>query len=112
GGVYAKRYVREDGGCRMGEVRYRQQYSGRYEHPGWTPARDPAPFHFDVSRIGKPILGVPAPSPASTAPTFATLATRMADLAGRAQRLNDEIEVTNLQHAYGYYVDRKMWDDV
>ena len=36
----------------------------------------------------------------------------MADLAARAQRLNDEIEVTNLQHAYGYYVDRKMWDDV
>ena len=36
----------------------------------------------------------------------------MADLAARAQRLSDEIEVTNLQHAYGYYVDRKMWDDV
>ena len=36
----------------------------------------------------------------------------MADLAARAQRLSDEIEVTNLQHAYGYYVDRKMWDNV
>jgi hypothetical protein len=36
----------------------------------------------------------------------------MADIAARAQRLNDEIEVTNLQHAYGYYLDRKMWDDV
>ena len=36
----------------------------------------------------------------------------MADLATRAQRLSDEIEVTNLQHAYGYYLDRKMWDDV
>ena len=36
----------------------------------------------------------------------------MADLTARAQRLSDEIEVTNLQHAYGYYVDRKMWDDV
>ena len=36
----------------------------------------------------------------------------MADLAARAQRLHDEIEVTNLQHAYGYYADRKMWDDV
>jgi hypothetical protein len=36
----------------------------------------------------------------------------MADLSARAQRLADEIEVTNLQHAYGYYVDRKMWDDV
>jgi hypothetical protein len=36
----------------------------------------------------------------------------MADLAARTERLSDEIEVTNLQHAYGYYVDRKMWDDV
>jgi hypothetical protein len=27
-------------------------------------------------------------------------------------RLNDEDSVRNLQHAYGYYVDRKMWDDV
>ena len=36
----------------------------------------------------------------------------MADLTARAQRLSDEIEITNLQHAYGYYVDRKMWDDV
>ena len=36
----------------------------------------------------------------------------MADLTARARRLSDEIEITNLQHAYGYYVDRKMWDDV
>jgi hypothetical protein len=36
----------------------------------------------------------------------------MADLAARTRRLSDEIEVTNIQHAYGYYVDRKMWDDV
>jgi hypothetical protein len=36
----------------------------------------------------------------------------MADLAARGQRLSDEIAITNLQHAYGYYVDRKMWDDV
>jgi hypothetical protein len=40
------------------------------------------------------------------------LAKRLSDLAARAQRLSDEIEITNLQHAYGYYVDRKMWDDV
>jgi hypothetical protein len=28
------------------------------------------------------------------------------------QRLNDETDVQNLQHSYGYYLDRKMWDDV
>jgi hypothetical protein len=45
-------------------------------------------------------------------PTLAALSVRMANLASRALRLADEIEITNLQHAYGYYVDRKMWDDV
>ena len=81
--------------------------------PAGPPRRQPAPFHFDASRVGKPILDVPAPRDAQpTPPTVAALAKRMADLAARAQRLSDEIEITNLQHAYGYYVDRKMWDDV
>ncbi len=35
-----------------------------------------------------------------------------ADLAARAQRLADEQEVENLQKIYGYYYDRRMWDDV
>ena len=26
--------------------------------------------------------------------------------------MNDEDKVRNLQNAYGYYMDRKMWDDV
>src|SRR5690606_17329361 len=33
-------------------------------------------------------------------------------LAARLQQLADETEVQNLQHAFGYYLDRKMWDDV
>jgi hypothetical protein len=33
-------------------------------------------------------------------------------LAARAQALRDEEAVRNLQNAYGYYVDFKMWDDV
>jgi hypothetical protein len=55
---------------------------------------------------------VPEPARASTPQTLDALAKRTADLAARAQRLSDEIEITNLQHAYGYYVDRKAWDDV
>jgi len=34
---------------------------------------------------------------------------RAADLVRRAQRLEDEQAVMNLQHAYGYYLDRGMW---
>jgi hypothetical protein len=120
GGIYENQYVLEDGVWKIQEVRYVPEYSGRYDDPGWTATRQTTPFHFDASRVGKPILDVPvravsavegparAPSPA----TLATLATRMAALASRAQRLSDEIAITNLQHAYGYYVDRKMWDDV
>ncbi len=35
-----------------------------------------------------------------------------AQLAQRVQRLNDELAVQNLQHSLGYYIDRKLWDDV
>jgi hypothetical protein len=124
GGIYENEYVRENGVWKFKDVRYLPQYSGRYDDPGWTATNQPTPFHFDAARVGKPILDLPERAPArsgvaasasAVAPapaTLATLAQRMADLSARAQRLSDEIEVTNLQHAYGYYVDRKMWDDV
>jgi hypothetical protein len=67
--------------------------------------------------VGAPIADGPRTLGTATAtggapPTVETLTRRVTDLSGRAQRLADEIDVTNLQHAYGYYVDRKMWDDV
>lgn len=37
---------------------------------------------------------------------------RTADLARRAQRLEDEQAIENLQKIYGYYVDRRMWDEI
>ena len=115
GGVYENQYVRENGVWKMREVRYLPQYSGRYEDPGWKATNELAPFHYDASRVGQPILesGLVARGARLVADaTLATLAKRMADLSARAQRLSDEIEVANLQHTYGYYVDRKMWDDV
>jgi hypothetical protein len=117
GGVYENQYVRENGVWKFKDVRYLPQYSGRYEDPGWKATNEPAPFHYDASRVGTPILdaGLAARGArldAAEPPTFGALATRVADLAARGQRLGDEIEVTNLQHAYGYYVDRRMWDDV
>ena len=112
GGVYENQYVLENGVWKIKEVRYLPQYSGRYEAPGWTPTREPTPFHFVASSVGRPILDLPESVRPSSPPTLTALARRMADLAVRAQRLSDEIDVANLQHAYGYYVDRKMWDDV
>jgi hypothetical protein len=112
GGVYENEYVRERGVWKIKEIRYLGQYGGRYEDPGWTPTTTPTPFHFDVTRVGRPVLDLPAPGPQAPAPTLDVLKAQLADVAGRVQRMTDEIDVTNLQHAYGYYVDRKMWNDV
>ncbi|HEV8396261.1 MAG TPA: nuclear transport factor 2 family protein [Vicinamibacterales bacterium] len=121
GGIYENSYVRENGVWKMQDVRYLPQYGGRYEAPGWTATNGPTPFHFDAARVGKPILDVTTAAAGAASTVGAAfrrpvpivdLGKRMADLAARAQRLSDEIEVTNLQHAYGYYADRKMWDDV
>jgi hypothetical protein len=113
GGVYENAYVRERGVWKFQEVRYYPQYSGRYEAPGWSPTKAATPFHFDAAAVGATsIPAAAAQRPASSPPTLASLAARLTELAARAQRLGDEIEITNLQHAYGYYADRKMWDDV
>ena len=114
GGVYENQYVRENGVWKFKEVRYFPQYSGRYEDPGWTATQraDAVPFRRVARRQTRSSTCPSRARAERTPPTLAALARRMADLAARAQRLSDEIEVTNLQHAYGYYVDRKMWDDV
>ena len=39
-------------------------------------------------------------------------ATALAALEQRISVMNEEDKVRNLQNAYGYYMDRKMWDDV
>ena len=111
GGIYDNQYVRENGVWKFKEVRYFPQYSGRYEDQGWTATKGPQPPLLDPARVGQPIpdLTIAAQSPILDLPALVKLVT---DLSARAQRLSDEIDVTNLQHAYGYYADRKMWDDV
>jgi hypothetical protein len=112
GGVYQNQYVRENGVWKFKEVRYLPQYSGRYENPGWTPAKDDAPFDFDDSIPadgGFRLNAAEAAGAAEPAEPLSALGQRVADLAARAERLHDEIELTNLQHTYGYYVDRRMW---
>ncbi len=55
------------------------------------------------------------PNPGSHPEPRADLGTPTADLASLAKKiglLTDEIEVQNLQRAYGYYVDKSLWDEV
>jgi hypothetical protein len=113
GGVYENEYLLENGVWKISDLHYYSRYGGRYEQPGWTADKGTVPIHYDPARAGTPVLeNANPPASAETSPTLATLSRRLADLMRRAQLLNDEAEVENLQHIYGYYVDRKMWDDV
>ena len=111
GGIYENEYVLDNGAWKISRVRYFEQYKGTYDDYGHkAPATWGIPYHFDALHVGvtipKSALDV-APPASKLAP-----AARLASLAQRVQRLQDETEVQNLQHSYGYYLDRKLWDDV
>ena len=107
GGVFENDYVRADGRWLIGSYHFYPQYAGPYE-TGWTnwQGRDLAmlPYHFTPDQSG-----IPIPPPVGTA--SASKAT-LAELEERIAVMNDESLVRNLQAAYGYYVNRRMWDDV
>jgi hypothetical protein len=130
GGLYENDYVLEADVWKISELRTNTQFSGSYAN-GWTnppPASTQPgdicenylvndctiPFHFDAVRAGAPL----GPATASVSPatmsvqSIEALSAQVAGVEQRVTRLVDESEVINLQHAYGYYFDRKRWDDV
>ncbi len=107
GGVFENEYVREDGKWKIRLHHFFPQYDGPYE-TGWHNWKGQdvgiLPYHFTPDEAG-----IPIPAPVGTAPkTKATLA----ELEERLAIMNDEALVRNLQASYGYYVNRRMWDDV
>jgi hypothetical protein len=107
GGVFENDYVREGGVWKIATQHYYPQYDGPYEDgwTNWAGADLPiVPYHFTTDEAGIPILPPAGAAPAAKA--------TLAALQKRADRLNDEDRVRNLQAAYGFYADRKMWDDV
>ena len=112
GGVYENVYTREDGVWKIKDLRFYLQYSGPYEQSGWTIAKGDIPIHYTPDLAGAPVPPDAKPASSITLTDKKTPAQSLRDLLRRAQRLNDQQEVENLQHIYGYYVDRKMWDDV
>jgi hypothetical protein len=107
GGIYENEYRREDGAWKIAVSRYYPQYEGDYEE-GWYNVGNAdlpvVPYHFTLEETGIPLPPASSPPPRSRA--------TLAELQARVAMFNDEDEVANLQHAYGYYVDRRMWDDV
>jgi hypothetical protein len=107
GGIYENEYVLDGRTWKISLSRYYPQYEGDHAE-GWYNIDNGelpvVPYHFTLAESG-----IPLPPATGTPPrSGATLA----DLERRVQALNDEDKVRNLQHAYGYYVDRRMWDDV
>jgi len=107
GGIYENDYVREGGRWKIATAHYYPQYEGSYAD-GWTNVGGRelpvVPAHFTPDETGVPIPPAQGPAPASGA--------SLTELEQRIALLNDEDAVRNVQNAYGYYVDRKMWDDV
>jgi hypothetical protein len=107
GGVFVNDYMRQGGVWKIATAHYYPQYDGAYEDGwvNWGGGDLPVPpYHFDQDNAG---IAIPPPTGVA-APAKAPLAA----LQARTDRLNEEDRIRNLQSMYGFYADRKMWDDV
>jgi hypothetical protein len=106
-GIYENAYVLSGSGWKIAAVTYRPLYEGDYAE-GWSNSDGSGvpivPRHFTADEAGAPVGRVT--SVTSFGPE------EPGALATRISRLNDEDDVRNLQHVWGYYVDRRMWIDV
>lgn len=113
--INQNRYLKEDGQWKFAELHHHALFEGDYAE-GWRNIKDegpddvrPVPFHYDVR-----MAGIPAPEVTAVQAAAVDIAEPGALLAGlelRARRLLDEDAIINLQNAFGYYLDRQLWDD-
>ncbi len=107
GGIYENEYKVVGSSWKISLLRFYPLYNGNYSEGWHNPGGKPlgnVPFHYTSDEAG-----IPIPSPVDSAPETKQTAE---DLSHPIALLNDEDEVRNVQHAYGYYVDRRMWSDV
>jgi hypothetical protein len=112
GVVYENKYVFENGVWKISELSYNSQYSGRYSPPGLSLSKWDLPYHFTPQSSGDPAGGSPAVEVSLDSANLEKLQERWMALARSAQQLQDETDVLNLQHSYGYAFDQKMWNEV
>src|SRR5688572_30705480 len=112
-GIFENEYVRERGVWKIARMRYNPMFAGSYA-TGWRNVDEDqkiVPYHFTPDEAGIPVPDLPASATETVDPKMDVPAA-LAALEQRISVMNDEDKVRNLQHAYGYYIDRKMWDDV
>jgi SnoaL-like protein len=113
GGIFENEYVRERGVWKISRMRYNPMFAGPYA-TGWRNVDEDqkiVPYHFTPDETGIPVPELP-PSAMPVVDPKMDPATALAALEQRILVMNEEDKVRNLQNAYGYYMDRKMWDDV
>jgi SnoaL-like protein len=110
-GISENEYIKERGVWKISRVNYYLETTGPYE-TGWVnagPSVELLPFHYTSAEAGTPIPPIP---PGTPLPALrGTPRAAFAALDRRIRSMNDEDQVANLHNAYGYYTDRKMWDD-
>jgi hypothetical protein len=135
--LYRFDYVKRDGHWKIKELTAYAGSGGSYDQ-GWVAPRprppgaaDTSPIRFNLAHpADRPWIdpceadtsacvvpfpypnrgGIRAPVNASALiGTAAPVSGRAADLVRRAQLLEDEQSVLNLQRTYGYYIDRGLW---
>jgi hypothetical protein len=112
-GIFENEYVRERGTWKISRMRYNPMFAGPYE-TGWRNVDEDqkiVPYHFTPDETGVPVPDVPESAIPPIDPKMNPV-TALAALEQRIAVMNDEDKVRNLQNAYGYYMDRRMWDDV
>src|SRR5690348_13581862 len=107
GGIYENDYVRDRGVWKIARMRYNPIFAGPYS-TGWRNVDEDqkiVPYHFTPDETGVPVPDLPA----SATPIEPRMnpAVALTALEQRIAVMNDEDKVRNLQHAYGYYMDRK-----
>jgi hypothetical protein len=107
GGVFENRYVKQKSGWKIMTMHYYPQFAGPYE-TGWKNWKGQdlpiVPYHYTPDESG-----IPVPPPVGKA---LPAASSLDELEERIKIMNDENLIRNLQAAYGYYVNRRMWEDI
>jgi hypothetical protein len=112
GGIHENKYVQEGGVWKFATLHYHAIFGGGYEE-GWRslkPTSPVIPYSFGPKQAGEPLTDHPV-YPAAARVSATQASARLRTLERRISAMVDQDKVLNLQGTYGYYLDRKMWDD-